>query len=98
MQEGQAHEPMFAHLPRCGAKTRSGKPCRRPRGPRNRRCHLHGGAPGSGAQLGNQNALKHGFYSGRMLALQRAAAELLRNSRDLIEEASDVECRLESSL
>jgi uncharacterized protein YjcR len=24
------------------------------------RCRMHGGAPGSGAPLGNQNALKHG--------------------------------------
>jgi uncharacterized protein YjcR len=24
---------------------------------------MHGGAPGSGAPKGNQNALKHGYYS-----------------------------------
>lgn len=52
----------FANLPRCGAKTRMGSPCRRPAGPKGR-CHLHGGAPGSGAPFGNRNAWKHGFYS-----------------------------------
>jgi hypothetical protein len=39
---------------RCGAKTRSGKS--------NKRCRMHGGAPGSGAPRGNQNAVKDGLY------------------------------------
>ena len=35
--------------PRCGAKIR---------------CRMHGNATGSGAQPGNRNAFKHGFYAG----------------------------------
>lgn len=49
--------------PRCGAKTRSGAPCTAPAVAGKRRCRMHGGAPGSGAPLGNKNALKHGDYA-----------------------------------
>jgi hypothetical protein len=40
--------PMVASL-RCGAKTRSGQPCRAPAVHGKRRCRMHGGARGSGA-------------------------------------------------
>lgn len=50
-------------LQKCGAKTRSGVPCRNPPVTGKNRCRMHGGATGSGAQPGNQNALKHGLYS-----------------------------------
>lgn len=46
---------------RCGAKTRSGKPCQSP-GMANGRCRMHGG-PSTGAPRGNRNAWKHGAYS-----------------------------------
>jgi glucans biosynthesis protein len=57
---------------------------------------MHGGAPGSGAPQGNQNALKHGVYAGEVgspLQLRRTreafaerqrVSELLRQSRELI--------------
>ncbi|WP_420854353.1 HGGxSTG domain-containing protein [Sphingomicrobium nitratireducens] len=45
----------------CGAKTRSGSPCKRSPMP-NGRCYLHGG-PSSGAPKGNRNALRHGLKS-----------------------------------
>ena len=51
--------PMMSR-PRCGARTRSEKPCRSPAVRGKRRCRMHGGAPGSGAPRGNKNALKHG--------------------------------------
>jgi hypothetical protein len=44
---------------------------------------MHGGAPGSGAPLGNRNALKHGGYSAKTIAARRAIQILLRESRDL---------------
>jgi len=48
----------------CGAKTRSGEPCRRNPAPGKTRCRLHGGAPGSGAPKGELNGnYKHGRYS-----------------------------------
>jgi hypothetical protein len=52
-------------LSTCAATNRSGHSCRRSPAPGRARCHNHGGAPGSGAQSGNANALKHGFYSRR---------------------------------
>ena len=47
---------------RCGAKTRNGTPCMAPAVTGKKRCRMHGGAEGSGAPRGNQNALKHGRY------------------------------------
>ena len=55
-------EPMLS-CPRCGARTRSGSPCRSPVVAGKKRCRMHGGAAGSGAPLGNRNALKHGRYT-----------------------------------
>jgi uncharacterized protein YjcR len=46
---------------------------------------MHGGAPGSGAPIGNQNALKHGHYSAKAIAARRAIHSLLRESRDLVQ-------------
>lgn len=46
----------------CGAKTRSGEPCKRHAVPGSARCKLHGGAA-SKANKGNQSARKHGIYS-----------------------------------
>ena len=51
-----------SHPTRCGARTRSGRPCRNPPVTGKARCRMHGGANGSGAQPGNTNALKHGRY------------------------------------
>jgi hypothetical protein len=48
----------------CGAKSRSGAPCRRSPAPGKARCRLHGGAPGSGAPCGARNGnWKGGRYS-----------------------------------
>jgi glucans biosynthesis protein len=63
--------PMLAS-PRCGARTRSGGTCHSPAVHGKRRCRMHGGAKGSGARLGNQNARKHGTF-GREAKQQRAA-------------------------
>ena len=71
--------PMLAS-PRCGARTRTGASCRSPAVKGKRRCRMHGGAKGSGAPKGNQNALKHGTYTKEAF---RQRAEL----RGLIEEA-----------
>jgi uncharacterized protein YjcR len=72
--------PMLSSL-RCGAKTRSGKPCQSPAVQGKKRCRMHGGAPGSGAPGGNQNALKHGLYTREALAQRRQVSELIRQSR-----------------
>jgi hypothetical protein len=39
----------------CGARTRSGAPCRRAKAFGRTRCRLHGGAHGSGAPSGERN-------------------------------------------
>lgn len=41
---------------------------------------MHGGAKGSGAPIGNQNALKHGLYSGQHLDWRRDVNALLREA------------------
>lgn len=46
---------------RCGAKTRSGKPCKNG-AMANGRCRMHGGKS-TGPPKENQNAKKHGFFS-----------------------------------
>jgi len=48
---------------------------------------MHGGAPGSGAPRGNQNALKHGRYSARAIAWRRSLQNLIRESRRIAREA-----------
>jgi len=61
---------ILAAAPRCGARTRSGAPCRAPAIKGKHRCRMHGGK-GSGAPRGNRHAWKHGWYSGRVRAIVR---------------------------
>jgi hypothetical protein len=49
--------------PRCGATTRGGTPCQAPALRGKARCRMHGGAWGSGAPIGNKNAVTHGFFT-----------------------------------
>ena len=70
---------------RCGAKTRSGKPCRSPAVNGKNRCRMHGGAPGSGAPRGNKNALKHGRYTREAIEERRSLQGLIRQSRKLLQ-------------
>jgi glucans biosynthesis protein len=79
--------PMLASL-RCGARTRSGAPCRAPAVSGKQRCRMHGGAKGSGAPRGNKNALKHGAYTGEALARRAQMRTLLREARKLLRELS----------
>ena len=71
--------PMLAS-PRCGAKTRLAGRCMAPAVRGKQRCRMHGGAPGSGAPLGNQNALKHGT---RTRAELQRGAEMQRMFREV---------------
>ncbi len=77
--------PMLSS-PRCGAKTRSGRPCRSPAVQGKKRCRMHGGAKGSGAPKGNQNALKHGLSTAEAIREQKALRRLIRDAQALIEE------------
>jgi uncharacterized protein YjcR len=69
---------------RCGAKTRSGKPCNSPAVAGKFRCRMHGGAKGSGAPRGNKNALKHGTYTRELVEQRRQLKDLVRQSNKLI--------------
>jgi uncharacterized protein YjcR len=75
--------PMLSSL-RCGAKTRSGKPCGSPAANGGKRCRMHGGALGSGAPRGNKNALKHGRFTHEAMAERAQIRELVRQTRKLI--------------
>jgi uncharacterized protein YjcR len=75
----------MVNSPRCGAKTRRGTACRSPAVQGKRRCRMHGGAHGSGAPAGNQNALKHGRYTRQAIADRQAFRELIREATEPLE-------------
>jgi hypothetical protein len=47
---------------------------------------MHGGAPGSGAPKGNQNALKHGVFTKDAIKERQRVRALIDESRKLLEE------------
>jgi hypothetical protein len=47
---------------------------------------MHGGAPESGAPLGNKNALKHGVYTREAVKTDQKATGLIRRSRALLKQ------------
>lgn len=69
---------------RCGAKTRSGNPCRSPAVRNRKRCRMHGGAAGSGAPPGNANALKHGRHCKAIVEERRRFRELVREAEETL--------------
>ena len=76
--------PMRQSL-RCGAQTRRGTPCQAPAVRGKARCRMHGGARGSGAPVGNQNALKHGLYTAESKAFSAFVRATLKRGRDALE-------------
>jgi hypothetical protein len=54
---------------------------------------MHGGAAGSGAPVGNRNALRHGGYTAEAIALRREIRALLRDSREIAESMWLAGCR-----
>lgn len=72
--------------PRCGAKTRRGTSCMSPAVSGKKRCRMHGGAIGSGAPKGNQNALKHGYYTAEAKAGRTGLRNFITDTEKLIEE------------
>jgi hypothetical protein len=83
-----AEMSQVAQAARCGAKTRSGAPCKSAPVTGRRRCRMHGGAYGSGAPKGERNGnYKHGRYTEEVQATRqwlREATKLVRklNKRD----------------
>lgn len=72
----------------CHAHNQGGLPCERPAVPGKRVCYRHGGAPGTGAPKGNQNARKHGFYSKAGREAPRERLDELVQVRGLDEEVA----------
>jgi len=70
--------------PRCGARTRSGDACRAPALRGKMRCRMHGGAWGSGAPRGNDNALKHGYFTSEALEERRFVRTMLDDAEKLL--------------
>ena len=69
---------------RCGAKTRSGAPCKSSPVTGRRRCRMHGGADGSGAPSGSKNGnYMHGRYSAETIATRRWLREATRMLHEL---------------
>jgi hypothetical protein len=68
----------------CGAKTRSGAPCKSAPVTGRRRCRMHGGAHGSGAPTGERNGnYKHGRYTQKVAATRQWLREMTKLVRDL---------------
>jgi len=47
---------------------------------------MHGGAEGSGAPMGNKNALKNGFYTKEAIEERKQLNEIIRSYRETLEE------------
>jgi hypothetical protein len=80
---------------RCGAKTRSGRPCQAPAVAGRARCRMHGGAKGSGGPWGRRNGnYKHGRYTAeakqRRLQLGQWIRDQLRQTRALMKRLHDL--------
>jgi uncharacterized protein YjcR len=75
---------------RCGTKTRNGTPCQSPAVNGKKRCRMHGGAKGSGAPQGNQNALKTGFHTREAIEERRAMSRFIRDMELELREIDDL--------
>ncbi|WP_412072790.1 hypothetical protein [Sphingopyxis sp. GC21] len=49
-----------------------------------KRCRMHGGAKGSGAQPGNRNAVTHGMRTASFLSRRAQVRSLIAGAKDLI--------------
>jgi hypothetical protein len=68
----------FQKARQCGARTRSGKPCRSP-ATKKGRCRLHGGASGSGGPPGERNGqYRHGERTKAAIAERQKFSALLK--------------------
>ena len=68
----------FQKARQCGARTKSGNPCRSP-ATKKGRCRLHGGASGSGGPPGERNGqYRHGKRTQPAIAEQQKFSALLK--------------------
>lgn len=78
--------PYYAFMlsPRCRARTRRSTPCLSPAVYGKNRCRMHGGAKGSGAPKGSQNALKHGYTTDEAILDRRELRAKIQLFRDFL--------------
>jgi len=76
------------NITKCSAKTRRGALCQTPPVKGKKRCRMHGGAKGSGAPKGSQNAFKHGRYSRETISNRKETMMLIRQFKALLREIS----------
>ncbi len=62
--------------------------CKSPAVHGKKRCRMHGGAEGSGAPKGNQNALKHGRFRKEEIQRRKALQELIQEALRTVREVS----------
>ena len=72
--------PHLANALRCGAKTRTGDPCKSPAVKERQRCRMHGGT-NKGGRKGNRNAWIHGNRSAEAEAQLKIIAQTNRQLR-----------------
>jgi len=86
IKDNPMEKPLPMHLsPRCGAKTRSGSPCRSPAMP-NGRCRMHGGkSPGAPKGKANGN-YRHGRFTCEAIERRRDLNALIRMMSHAAEE------------
>jgi hypothetical protein len=73
-------------LPRCHAKAKStGQRCGNPAMKGKRVCYIHGGKS-PGAPIGNQNALKYGFYTKESKAERKHLRGALNHANKIIKQ------------
>jgi hypothetical protein len=79
----------LAKARRCGAKTRTGHPCRQAAVGERSRCRMHGGAKGSGGPEGNRNEnFKHGVYTREAKTISRVMRARIQEIKALIHAAN----------
>lgn len=82
--------PLAQSCPRCGARTRTGTPCRSP-AMGNGRCRMHGGAStgprtAEGVARVSKARTRHGLYGAEMRELRRVCRELRAEGWRMTEE------------
>jgi len=75
-------------LPVCGAKTRSGGPCKHKGNLRNGRCKRHGGASTGATNQAfgrDHHRYVHGLRTQEIITMRKLAAEMSKSLKDRIE-------------
>jgi hypothetical protein len=85
-------EPLqLRSAPRCGAKTRSGRPCQSPVVAGRPRCRMHGGVKGSGGPRGRRNGnYKHGRYTAEARVHRQWVRERIGEIQAFIDKTDEI--------